>query len=152
MAGAVEVRGGRNLTRIARDLAEVGNKGLKNELLRGIRAATKTAIPDVRTAAEVKLPKRGGLAERVAGQKFGTRTSLRAKTASVRITGQGMKELRDIDQGRLRKPLFGNRDHWYGQAVDPGFFSATLEKKGPEVRRQIEQVMRAVKIKIEKGV
>lgn len=152
MATYVEIRGGKNLARIARDLKEAGEGGLRRELLRGVRQSTRTAIPDVEAAALEVLPKRGGLAARVATQKFASRTSLSGSVARVRIVGEGMKELRDIDAGRLRHPVWGNRKVWKGQRVVPGFFSHTLEKKAPKIRRDIDQVMRDVSRKIEKGI
>lgn len=152
MAGLVEVRGGRNLSRIARDLKAAGNGDLRKELLRGIRKGTKTAIPDVRAAALRDLPKRGGLAERVAGQKFGARTSL-GKTPRVRIVGQGMKELQTIDDGSVRHPVRGNRKIWVAQraGITPGFFSSTLKKKAPEIRHALDDVMGDIARKIERG-
>lgn len=149
---SIEIRGGRNLSRIARDLKETGERGLRNELLRGVRTAARKAIPAVVAAAETKLPKRGGLAERVATQKWAARSSLSGAVASVRIVGLGMQELKDIDSGVVRHPVWGNRKVWKRQRVVPGFFSDTLTKKAPAVRREIDGVMRDVKHKIERGV
>lgn len=152
MAGLVEVRGGRNLSRIARDLKAAGNGDLRKELLRGLRNGTKTAIPDVRAAALRDLPKRGGLAERVARQKFGARTSL-GKTPRVHIVGQGMKELQTIDAGSVRHPIPKSRKVWVAQraGITPGFFSGTLKKKAPEIRRALDDVMGDIARKIERG-
>jgi hypothetical protein len=143
---------GRNLSSLSRDLKETGQRGLRKELLRGVRTAARSAIPDIEAAAAADLPKRGGLAADVAGQKWSARSSMAGPVASVRIVGQGMRELKDIDQGVVRHPVFGNRDVWKRQTagITPGFFSGTLQKKAPEVRRQIDQVMRDVKLKIER--
>ena len=152
MTGFAEIRGGRNLSRIARDLKQAGNGDLRKELLAGIRKPVKAAIPDVRTAAATDLPKRGGLAARVAKQKYAARTSLSRSEARVRLVGSGMKELDTIDQGRVRHPVWGDRQVWKSQRVTPGFFSGTLSRKGPAIRQEIDRVMHAVARKIERGV
>jgi hypothetical protein len=152
VATYVEIRGGKNLARIARDLKEAGEGGLRRELLRGVRKSTRTAIPDIEASALETLPKRGGLAARVASQKFGSRTGLSGDIARVRIVGTGMKELKDIDAGRLRHPVYGNRKVWKGQVVPSGFFTRPLERKAPAIRRDLDEVMRAVSRKIEKGI
>ena len=148
------VRGGENLARIARELRETGSGGLRRELLRGVRASARTAIPDVELAALDHLPRRGGLAARVAAQRYAVRASLTGDRARVRIIGQGMRELRLIDQGMVRHPAWGTRSRWVLQTrgITPGFFTGTLRQRAPEVRRQIDQVMRDIKVKIEKGV
>lgn len=135
-----EVRGSAELARLARGLKEAGNGGLQRELRRRIRAAVKPVIPDVRQSAYRTLPKRGGLAERVGKQAYGIRTAL-GSGASVRLAGRGMKELRDIDRGRLRHPVFGNRKVWKAQAVTPGFFSDAVERRAPKIRGEIAKAV-----------
>lgn len=136
-----EVRGSADLARLGRGLKDAGQGGLRKELQKRIRGAVKPAIPDVRQSAYRTLPKRGGLAERVGKQAYGIRTLLGGAGASVRLAGRGMKELRDIDRGRLRHPVWGNRDVWVGQQVTPGFFSNAVERRAPGIRKEIEQAM-----------
>jgi hypothetical protein len=133
-----EVRGSHDLAVLAKRLKDAGRGDLRKELLKGIRTAAKEAIPDIRQSAYRTLPRRGGLAQAVGGQAYTTRTSLALSGAKVRIVGQGMKELTDIDEGRLRHPVFGDRSTWRGQAVTPGFFSGAVARRAPDIRKQIE--------------
>jgi hypothetical protein len=128
-----------------------GTGDLRKELLREIRGSAKKAIPDVRASAGRTLPKRGGLAARVAEQPYAVRTSLAASGAAVKIIGQGMKELRDIDAGRLRHPVYGNREVWKAQSVTPGFFSKAIARRAPFIRRDIQNAMGDIARKVTGG-
>ncbi len=37
-------------------------------------------------------------------------------------------DLRSLDRGRLRHPLFGNREHWYNESVPRGWWTLSLYK------------------------
>lgn len=138
MMSDFSVRGSHDLAVLARRLKDAGRGDLRKELLKGIRTAAKEAIPDIRQSAYRTLPRRGGLAQRVGSQPYTTRTSLALSGAKVTIVGRGMQELADIDAGRLRHPVFGNRSTWAGQSVTPKFFSGAVERRAPDIRKQIE--------------
>lgn len=137
-------RGARELAALAKRLKDEGNGSLRKELLKGIYGAGKQAIPEVRRSATRMLPRRGGLAAQIAAQSFTSRASLSGSSVSVRLIGQGMKELGDIDAGRLRHPVFGNRDVWEAQSVTAGFFSGTMQAQAPSIRREIDKTMNDV--------
>jgi hypothetical protein len=61
---------------------------------------------------------------------IGMRLYGRAKTKR----GGVERELRRLDQGVLRHPLWGNRRHWYPQSVRPGFWTKTLTDATAQVR------------------
>ncbi len=44
-------------------------------------------------------------------------------------------DLRSLDAGRLRHPLYGNRRHWYTQRVRAGFWTKTMRKEAKTVRK-----------------
>lgn len=124
-------------------------KGLKRELLRTIREAGKPAIADVRASALGQLPRRGGLAQRVADSKFATQTRLGAKTAGVRIVGKSKFKIQFMDKGTVRHPVFGNRRAWVLQSVRPNWFDKTIENAADHGMRDaivaaIEDVSRRV--------
>ena len=146
----IEVRGSRQLRDLGTRLKAAGAEAkMRRDMLAAIRSAAGEAIPDIRESARSTLPRSGGLADRVADQAFAVRTSLVGKTGGrVSIVGRGMKELRDIDRGRLRHPLWGNRRHWYQQKVTPGFFSKPIEKKAPAIRVRIIDAMASVARKL----
>jgi hypothetical protein len=146
-----EVRGAHELQALALRLKKAGDGELRKQLLREIRGSARKAIPDVRQSAYRTLPKRGGLAERVGKQAYAVQTRLSASSASVRLAGKGMKELRDIDSGRLRHPVYGNRKIWKAQSVPPGFFSGAIERRAPSIRRDIEKAMGDIARKVTGG-
>lgn len=150
MADAEIGAGARQLASIGTRLKETGNGQLRRELLAGVRNAVKPVIPDIQDSARRYLPRGGGLAGLVASQKFAARTSL--ASGKVSITGAGMKEMTDIEAGRLRHPVFGNRGVWKAQRVTPRFFSRPIEDHLPEVKAGIERVMSETASKITKGV
>ena len=146
------VQGAEDLAHLGSRLKDAGNGELRKELLRGIRNSVKRVIPDVQESARSRLPKGGGLADRVASQKWAARSSLGSSSAKVSLVGSGMKALRDIDRGRLRHPVFGNRDRWVQQQVEPGFFSEPVENAVPKVRNEIADVMADVANRITRSV
>lgn len=140
--------GANELAKVGKALKAAGDGDLRKELLAGIRGEVKKMIPDVQASARSSLPKSGGLADRVASQKWAARSSL--ASGKVSLVGSGMKALRDIDAGRLRHPVFGNRSTWVQQRVAPGFFTKPLEDNLPAVRTEIEKVMRGIAARVER--
>lgn len=144
----------------ARELAQLGRqlkeapKELRKELLAEIRKEGKPAVEDVKRQTDDHLPRRGGLAERVARQSYGVRTRLAGRSAGVRIQGTGrtVRALRSIDAGSLRHPVFGNRDVWVSQSVRPGFFTEPLENDAPRFRRAIEKAIARTSNEVTRGI
>lgn len=145
------VTGTDELVRLGRNLKEADAQ-LKKDLLRGIRETNKPVISHIRESARDTLPKAGGLADVIARSKIGTRTRLSGKNAGIEIKGTGVHNLRAINAGKLRHPLFGNRGSWSRQSVKPGFFDEPIEKDLVLIQRGIEQVMADTARKIEKGI
>lgn len=127
-----EVRGSADLQRVARHLKEAADGKLRRETLAAVRLAAEPGIPAVRASALSTLPKRGGLAAEVAGQKFAVRTALAAGKVSI-VGSKGMKELESIDSGTVRHKTFG-KPPWHAQKVTPGFFTKPLERLAPGIR------------------
>jgi hypothetical protein len=67
----------------------------------------------------------------------------------VSITGTPLakaRKLRNLDEGRLTHPLWGDREHWHtqtgtAQGVTPGWFSGPAEAATPRVRAAIERAL-----------
>lgn len=150
MASDFEIRGSEELRRVAAELKDIGDGQLRRDLLRGIRDATKPGIEAVRQSAREKLPKRGGLADRVASQGYAVRTSAAGRSAKVSVVGKGMKGLGRIDRGQVRHPVFGG-DTWVTQNVPPGFFTEPLERRVPNIRDAIEGVIKDIEHQIDRS-
>lgn len=124
---------------------------LRKEYLKALRTATAPAKTTIPESARTTLPRRGGLNETVARNlKVTTRTSLSGPTATVRIvaTEGPRKHITDLNRGRLRHPVFGNREVWVGQPVLPGFFTRPCLALRPGARRQIAEATNEVLRKI----
>lgn len=145
MSDSFKVSGADDLELLAKRLKEISGTELKKELLRGIRETNKPTIARIKDSARANLPKRGGLADRVARETIGTRTRLTGDSAGVRIQ---RKRGRALNAGRLRKPLFGNRKHWYDQPVAKDWFDKPIEDDAPQIRRGLQRVMEDVAAKI----
>lgn len=121
-----------------------GGKQHRKLLLKGIREGVKPAIPDIQKSAIDLLPGGGvGYDQRVAGSKFAVRTRLSGKVASVKIVGASKSHIKDTnDRGRLRHPVFGQREVWVTQAVPTGWFDKPMEEQKPRINAALTDVMK----------
>ncbi len=146
----VTTRGADKLRRVAVAIKTSGDKDLRRELLRGMQRGGKPLKDAARRGALERLPKRGGLAERVASSKFGVRTSTTGKGASVRVIGRSGYDLQGMDDGLIRHPVYGKwRKGVKGQPVKPGWFSDAEEAAAPKFRDEFEQAMDIIGAKLE---
>jgi len=144
-----QIRGAEQLDELAKRLKAAGGNELKKDLLRGIRETNKPTIAKIRRSAAERLPRRGGLAAKVAREPIATRTRTSGKSAGVTIQ---RKRGRGLNEGRLRKPLFGDSGHWYDQRVAKGWFTKPIEDDAPQIRDGLQRVMRDVAAKITRGL
>lgn len=146
----VVTHGAEKLGRLGRAIKDAGDKDMRRELLRAAQRCGKPMKTAAREGALKRLPKRGGLAERVATSKFGVRTRTVGKGAGVRIVGQSGYDLQGIDEGEIRHPVYGTwRKGVKGQPVKPGWFSDAEEAAAPKFRDEFERAMDAVAAKLE---
>jgi hypothetical protein len=151
MVADFEIRSSQSLAALGRRLAVAGDGKVKRDLLATIRASASEAIPGIRDSARQTLPHGGGLAEEVASLPYAVRTTLAASGGRVSIAGRGMKEIRDIDRGNLRHPVYGNRKVWRPQAVPPGFASTPITKQAPKILLKITAEMQKTAEEITRG-
>ena len=142
---SVEIDGTEQLSDLAKRLRVAGRKDLQKELGKALNRATKAPRAEIRRRAAETLPRRGGLAERVAK----SRLSARRRGDGVRISDRGNLDLPAIDRGVVRHPVFGDRKTWVRQQVKPKFFTAPLEDAAPHIRRDVEAAMRVIAKQIE---
>lgn len=147
----VQIQGADELESLAKRLKAAGDGDLRKELLAAIRKATHRLPADVRASAMRQLPRSGGLAARVAGGRLTTRTRLTGSSAGVKFESSGIYNLRNINSGKIRHPVFGRPDSWVAQKVDAGWFSEPVDEAAPEVRDEIQRAMRDVADKITKS-
>lgn len=138
----LRIEGADKIAEVSRRLKETGDKELRREMARGINRATKPLKIAARAAVLAEYPKRGGLNEFVAKSRFTTRTRGGGKNPGVRIVvNKAGHDIRALDRGRLRHPLYGNRRFWYTQQIKPEIISGALRAGAELVRRQLAEVL-----------
>lgn len=135
----VTITGADKLAQVGRAL-KTADKGIKREFGREMRAVGRPVGQAIRSAYGAQMPHRGGLASvlgkatvstkwRTAGNRVGARIDLRAK-----------HELRSIERGQLRHPVYGG-DTWVDQSVPAEVGEHAFQKQAPAVRRRMLGVM-----------
>jgi hypothetical protein len=144
---SVEIRGAEQLAELSRRLKEAGNKDLQRELSKGITQAMKPVRPALRASARKTLPRKGGLNVRVARAKITTRRNRQG----VRLQAGGPRsQVDEINQGRFRHPVFGDRSEWVTQSVAPGWWDRPTNDLRADVQRELLAAMRRVAAKLDR--
>lgn len=133
----VQLYGAKRLNTVARRLKQAGDKDVQRELHRSLNRATKPMRATAKRRAEEILPHRGGLARRVASARMQTRLRTKGNETQVSVRATSQLSLRSIDRGRLRHPVFGNRNVWVNQPVTRGWWTDSMKKHAPDVRREL---------------
>jgi hypothetical protein len=106
---------------------------------------------EIRAGLKPKLPDR--YAEALdADLRLGISVRTDERNPGVSITGTPMakaRKLRNLDEGRLTHPLWGDREYWRTQTgtadgVTPGWFSGPAAAATPRVRAGIERALENV--------
>jgi hypothetical protein len=140
-----EIRGVEQLAALSKRLKAIGDKELTREFSRSVTAAMKPLMQELRSSARSTLPSSGGLADKVARSKIRT---VRRASSGVRVTANNPYGIKQMDEGRVRHPVFGNRSNWAVQSVRPGWWTRPTEKVGPEVRQALQEAMEAIARKV----
>lgn len=150
MVAEAGISGAEKLNEVGRRF-ETAAAGFGEEVVVGMRVVAERTLSAIRRSAGSSLPHGGGLADRVAGQKFAVRAEMIAGRPTVKITGSGMRSLADIDRGQVTHPVF-DPDVWVEQSVAPGFFTKPAQASEPLVRVEIQHVMSETASKIERSL
>jgi hypothetical protein len=137
----VQTRGADKLARVGNAIKVSGDKGLDRALRRAGQRCGKPMKTAAREGALKRLPKQGGLAERVANSKFSVRMTSSGKRVGVRVIGRSGYDLDGMDQGKIRKPVFGNRKNWVSQEIEPGWFSESEEAAAPKFLDEFDKAL-----------
>jgi len=146
-----KVTGADQLADLGKALKAV-DKSIKNEFLKEIRASGKPAGEAIRNAYAADMPKRGGLAAALGRSKIGIRNRLSGKNAGIRLDLRNKHDLEALEDGILRKPVFGNRKVWAQQSVPKGVGRKAFEKQQPVIQRRVLAAMNAMAAKIKRSV
>lgn len=149
----IELRGTADVDALVRRIrTHADAKALRKELYAGLNRATKSVREDMKASIGPSLPSRGGLAALVMAKASLTTSATSGRNAGVRIRGRHRDyDLKRLNQGRLRHPVFGNRSVWVQQTagVIPGFLDEAFEKSKPEIARDVRRVLDEIARKVE---
>lgn len=132
---------------VASVLRALGDKDLSRELYRGLNRASTDLKRDAKDEAGRRLPRRGGLAARVANSRLSTGRR-GGSNPGVVIRARGMDQLGLMDRGAVRHPVYGNREAWVTQDITGGWFSDPMEAGRPKVVGAIEDVLDDLAVKV----
>ena len=131
------VSGAEDYRKQARKLDDIGTRKLKAAIRREVTQATKPTRVAIKNAARADLPKKGKL-NRWAAVTPSAKTRFSGKDSGVTVSMRKKgHDLRALNRGRLRHPLFGNRNFWFNQDVKPGFFTDTIAADADGIRKRV---------------
>lgn len=148
-----EVRGADDVDDLVRRIrTHADAKALRKELYAGLNRVTKGVRDDMKANIGPSLPSRGGLAALVMAKVSLTTSAAAGRNAGVRIRARHRDyDLKRLNEGRLRHPVFGNRGAWVQQTagVNPGFLDEAFDKNKPEIARGVQRVLDEIARKVE---
>lgn len=143
----LKVEGAEKLAALAKRL-KAAEPAMRKEFYRAISKAVHPMRDAVRSTAASELPRRGGLAKRVAKSKIATKRRMSGANVGVRLSATSDYDIRSINRGRVRRLVYGHKP-WVNQRVKPGFWSRPIAEHAPEARRQIIRAVDDTARKIE---
>ena len=156
MASDFGIRGAEDIDRLVKAIrTHADSKTLRRELYSGLNRASKPIRAELEEAIPLALPKRGGLAALYQRETKFTATAKSGRLAGVSIRGRARgRDARLLTRGRLRHPVWGNRENWVEQTVglDADALPKVFDNQKPEVQRAILRVMNDVARKLTEGI
>jgi uncharacterized protein YbjT (DUF2867 family) len=135
-------------------LRRAGQDDLARELTAAMRRGVAPVPGQIRDGLKPHLPDRYAADLADVDVKVIARSGSATTDAAVSVYAKAsgkQRRLKNLDEGRLTHPVFGNREHWATQAVQPGWFTGPCEEAAPRVRAELEQALRDVAAKASKG-
>lgn len=153
----IDIRGLDEFKRLAAVLrAEGGGSGIsitgdvRKRLLAELRAAGRPVTVAIKAAYAEQMPKRGGLANRLASARVATRTRLTGKSAGTNIVVQVPGwDLDAIEGGTIRHPVYGNRSNWVTQNVPGEVAGRAFLAMYPAMERAVDNAIDKVIAEVE---
>lgn len=143
-----ELRGADDFLKLSKALKNAGQKDLRRELHKGLQDAAREIIPLARAAAREELPQTGGMNEAVAKARMRVKVSTGRDPGVSIVAGRPGSGARGAEFGRIRHPVFGNRDVWVSQSVPAHWLTGTISRSRhlviPKLEAALERVARKV--------
>lgn len=135
MAAAIQVTAKLNpADAAALQQAKTVARGLKQEALTELKRTAKPISTAMIQEVAPELPRRGGLAYRVAGATAIVTARLAAGGAEVALNFRKPRVLGAIERGSIPHPVFGRADRprgqwpWVTQPIEPGKVTAAFQR------------------------
>jgi len=148
MALEVRISGAQDFKKLAAQIRTEGRKDLSRQL---DKALARTVVPvekSIKLESAQTMPKSGGYAgEMSRSLRFKTQKRTGGNSASYSLItyADGKAERRDIralEAGNLRHPIFGNRKTWALTKIRPGFHKRGTDNAADEAAQQMDEVVR----------
>jgi len=152
----IRIEGADKFARLAKALRQIGDTELRRELYAGMNRAVKPLTESVRGATRRYLPDRYAdeLSEtlRVRPRRRAGRDPGVSLTGSAKTRRGKDRDLRALNRGVLRHPLYGNREHWFNQPVKAGWWDGPLTDGADEVRQELVNVLDDIGKKLDRKI
>lgn len=124
---------------------EQASRDIEREIAKAVDVEMEKLEPAVRKSAMEKLPKRGGLNVAFAA-RVQMKITKRHGSASLSVVALGRRdrELRLVDSGVIRHPVYGNRKVWVHQVVTPYFWTAPVREATASVEAAVKAALERV--------
>lgn len=138
----IDIEGAAGLALVAESVRRLGtDRKIVNEMAKEIRRAVPPIRRAIRANAIETLPHRGGLNVWVSRGRVTANVRRAANNAGITIfDGRNSAGKRSdfvgLNDGTIRHPLFGNREHWYPQQVRANFFTDAITEEGVRAFRE----------------
>lgn len=132
------------LESIARHLRLAGETDLVRELTAAMRRAAGPVQDQIRAGLRPHLPDR--YADVLdADLRLGANVRTNERDPGVSVTGTTRsgkrRKLRRLDSGLLTHPVYGDREVWKTQEVEPDWFTGPARDAAPQVRAELERAL-----------
>lgn len=149
MGFEVRVSGGAELYRLRTQLKTLSATGLGKQMDKGFQRAVRPLGPEIRAEVPKAMP--SGYAPVLSKSlrfRLASRTARQSSELRFRVFGDGKQKRRDVpalNKGMLRHPVYGKRKQaWEEQKVRSGFVDRPFDRLVPDVRREMQSVLKYV--------
>lgn len=144
---------------LAQRLKDAGEKGLRRELTKAIKASVQPLKDDILDPAHLDADMPDNYVPALLRDLKVTTFSRAGLDAGVSVrvearTPRGnYRQVVQLEQGRIKHPVFGDRKNWVTQfsGMHAGFFSDPVRQHGPRIRDDVIAAGHAVAQKITGG-
>lgn len=145
---SVAVGGSRQLNEAATQLRDAGRSDLLRELRQELRKPPKQLNEAVLKGIPKYMPS-GYQRTLATSLVFKTSVRTKASSAGVSVSMSSRRDLRALERGRLRHPVFGRvDDSWVNQSIPEGFFSKPASTVFARIQADVIEVIDRVLSKV----